>query len=795
MYRPHASKLRPGVRLLMFVCLFLGSQLGHTSLLAQPVKAVVFKNPVVDVISSDVALHIDAVILTGSVTSLKITAKYIPGHRLNIPKESYVSFEDAGSIKGADTGKYFVSSTAGVEIGNKNHMPASGVLQYTLNFPLKLPNKTINNNGLKLHFGEDLPDGKQVYGIDYLWQGRPMAKELIGRWYNKATGDLAYIIRPDVVISADGQIDSITGGNAKEGVLSVVNNGQVQVLYYRLKEGTLRIGASKPGLEKRVVYVQDLSLCHRVVATAGYQGQQFKTDTSAIKGYIIGYKRTGQGKKTLHFTVSDPILGMQVNYLAEVQPDGIFEVKFPVYGPIQPMVSSMYCNGYLYLEPGKTLVMVLGLGEPAYLGPLAELNNDMKLLDKNNKVDWGLVSKQVGIKDALEIKCDVLSQKGLLNARLDSVYRTGGISAKAYEQKKLMIKYDIATILLFYEMQYEQNYRANKHLPDTAKVPPANIPVEYYDFLTADLMDNPDILQYSFGFIFINYLKFRSPWFAKTSVLTIDKMYQALAAKGVQFSRDEMSVINYRQKDGQVVDSAQRLVNGKKAKEFLSRYAWECNMGWDAHSRDSIMQTYGIAHGVANEIMYVEDYASRVWSQLTPVDSGKLRRMQMEIKSPILKSQMAVINNQVLDKIARSKNNTGFYVRNSEDIKADQIFDSIVSAYKGNLLYIDFWATWCSPCRQAIEEIKPVKEKFSGKPVKFIYLTNESSPLGTWKNFIRDIKGEHYRLNEDQWNYLCTKFNVTGIPHVVLVDKDSKVIDPHYAFFGQDIKAKIEGLL
>ena len=44
--------------------------------------------------------------------------------------------------------------------------------------------------------------------------------------------------------------------------------------------------------------------------------------------------------------------------------------------------------------------------------------------------------------------------------------------------------------------------------------------------------------------------------------------------------------------------------------------------------------------------------------------------------------------------------------------------------------------------------------------------------MGKYLQMIPDIKGLHYRLNDEQWRYICDNFKIDGIPSYVLVKKD-----------------------
>ena len=110
---------------------------------------------------------------------------------------------------------------------------------------------------------------------------------------------------------------------------------------------------------------------------------------------------------------------------------------------------------------------------------------------------------------------------------------------------------------------------------------------------------------------------------------------------------------------------------------------------------------------------------------------------------------------------------------------------------------LSFWATWCVPCMNSIKEMAPLKEELAqNKDIVFLYITNPSSPEKAYHTVMPGIKGEHYRVTNDQYNLLAKQFQVTGIPHYALVNKRGGVVDGHFRWSKTDeIKKRLMDLV
>lgn len=198
-----------------------------------------------------------------------------------------------------------------------------------------------------------------------------------------------------------------------------------------------------------------------------------------------------------------------------------------------------------------------------------------------------------------------------------------------------------------------------------------------------------------------------------------------------------------------------------------------------------------IHSGMAVDIMNSQDLCQEMTREMIPFPDERLKAEQKKITTSFIADYLKVANDDIKAKIKRNKvlaknsklNSVAKEVPKSE---GDKVFEAIMANYKGKVVFVDFWATWCGPCRSGILQMKPLKEEMADENVAFVYITDQSSPKTTYDNMIPDIKGEHYRLTQDEWNILSGKFSISGIPHYVLVGKNGQVINPHLMFMGNE---------
>jgi cytochrome c biogenesis protein CcmG/thiol:disulfide interchange protein DsbE len=93
--------------------------------------------------------------------------------------------------------------------------------------------------------------------------------------------------------------------------------------------------------------------------------------------------------------------------------------------------------------------------------------------------------------------------------------------------------------------------------------------------------------------------------------------------------------------------------------------------------------------------------------------------------------------------------------------------------FKGKPMIVEFWATWCPPCRASIPHLNEVNKKFKEKGLVIIGVTDEDK--GKVVEFQKTLPMD-YNVAFDKGGKLGEKFGITGIPHAFIVGKDGKIV-------------------
>jgi thiol-disulfide isomerase/thioredoxin len=252
---------------------------------------------------------------------------------------------------------------------------------------------------------------------------------------------------------------------------------------------------------------------------------------------------------------------------------------------------------------------------------------------------------------------------------------------------------------------------------------------------------------------------------------------------GIELLSEEKAILDTAQKiiPREAVQAQQRFfkTHGEAQKAMQIKYSKQINQymrNYQSVKKEKLLrENFGIEKGLATNLFASQDICRGIVEETTPLDNDELLKVLKPVQIPFIAEYIKASNKATKEKLEKNKEITGYYVNQTPSVESEKLFDALMAKFKGKVVLVDFWATWCAPCRSGIERIKPLKEEMAGKNVVFVYITNDSSPQKTWENMIPDIKGEHFKLTRDEWNALSARFNISGIPHYVLVDKNGEV--------------------
>lgn len=103
-----------------------------------------------------------------------------------------------------------------------------------------------------------------------------------------------------------------------------------------------------------------------------------------------------------------------------------------------------------------------------------------------------------------------------------------------------------------------------------------------------------------------------------------------------------------------------------------------------------------------------------------------------------------------------------------------------LAAYKGKVVYIDFWASWCGPCRQSFPWMKELQAA-KGKEGLVIIAVNVDQEKKLADAFLAEFS-PNFKVVFDSAGKLATEFNVAGMPSAYIIGRDGKLHVKHIGY-------------
>ena len=455
----------------------------------------------------------------------------------------------------------------------------------------------------------------------------------------------------------------------------------------------------------------------------------FQYGTATLKGKFLEYN-PGMPKQ-FYLDLSEPLKGPEEYKMIDIQSDGSFNLSFPVLSTVEASIFLFGAPVQCFVEPDKTTELYINLRE------ISRQSSKYHSKDK----PYGEMAYINGPLAYIAQELNAYEEK------INTSFR------KSYDTRME----DIASMDI---VAYKSYILEQENIPQKV--------IDQYPLSVATkeliLLNNDLRILEKLGFAAHELAQaygIKNKASREETNAYFDKLYPTITED--YFPQDLAKRMNIPQ--------------ALLASNYLS------NISMMVYRPDDLNKLIGTDKGIFFDMVR----AAKIYKSIkdfTPIDE----KQKAEISQLPASYQKALelANEQLLLTLEANKKKDGYTVNEVGDVSNEELFSTIISKFKGKVLLVDFWATWCGPCRMANKTMVPMKEDLKDKDIVYVYVTGETSPLGTWKNMIPDIHGEHFRVTDAQWAYLRENFKIEGVPTYMVIDRKGDTTFRSTGFPGVD---------
>ena len=196
------------------------------------------------------------------------------------------------------------------------------------------------------------------------------------------------------------------------------------------------------------------------------------------------------------------------------------------------------------------------------------------------------------------------------------------------------------------------------------------------------------------------------------------------------------------------------------------------------HVLDSVKHTPAMRDIYLSRKLY--DFIDDMRQPLTP---HIIEWMERNIQMEAAKAAVMELNDKYL--ALQRRDFAAASLKSADDVKGmsdgEKILRKLIDPYKGKIILLDVWGTWCAPCKRALANSQEEYERLNPYDIVYLYLANRSDEE-SWKNVIKEynVTGDnvvHYNLPAEQQTAIERFLGVNSYPTYKLIDRDGNILD------------------
>ncbi len=733
------------------------------------------------------SFKIERIELTDSTTTLFFRLLHTPGGTVWFDSSIYL--QTASGDK-----KYYIVGTKGIEVGmNKKWIvPDSGVIHYGLIFP------KMDSSISKFDYIGNGASAWKIFDIRFNSKTTILPEELMGNWITKDTSGKWLIGLYDSIAIYNNKIWHYNQVNVMNNIWTVTlkdATATTTIYLHSDNEGNCFVGQDAK---------QEVLCSHKMIninyhkstpQKAAFQAPFFSYGYATIKGFIDGYSTRVQNQ---------PFIATFAKYspITTVNEDGTFEMKIPLTHPSVCRIdftarqTNLQQQENIYLEPGKETICYFKIlnnymwatsekyfvSPFLYMGDNAEVNSEFcqfkrKIINKDFFSEWVHYSEG----DQLDsFKNKALEIKNKADDRVISYLSNNAISEKTAKILRADINVQYGMNLLSFNYKRESEYKLANHIKDNSKTyfTPETFGFPYLNPLKTTLQDTFSVI----SFYFDNLL-----YYAKTYLTDVKKQDHSLPdimkqmkSDGIKFSKNDEALYNWfdgiHNHNRDAADSFDYYQ--KETIRFKKKYTntlEEVSGRLQSQTPEQKLENYLAMSDFTRDLIRLKTEITKLNEPLAlPLGKSDLRDLRKKFSNSAFSDYFETLNKQIGNTLTE---NEGSVLKSNRDIDPDDLLESLTKPYIGRVILLDFWETWCNPCRMGMQQMAPLKRELKDSSIAFVCVASPSSPEDTWKTLAKTISGDHYRLNGSQYSAFYYRFNLKSIPRYILINKEGKIVN------------------